>query len=134
MESLALIKAILLASSAVTAAREGGIHANEAPQRDPLPNVVIMSTGSNDDSDKLTHSGPNGLLNERVRIWAQAKTANAALALGVAIDRALHGYSGNVSGAHVQLVEKLMTLSDFQSNATVQRAIIDVRIHWTRAA
>lgn len=134
MESLALIKAILLASSAVTAARDGGIHANEAPQRDPLPNIVIMSTGSNGDSDALSHSGPNGLLNERVRIWAQGKTANTAMALGVAIDRALHGYSGTVSGCHVQLVEKVMTLSDFQSGATVQRAIIDVRIHWTRAA
>lgn len=131
MESLPILKAILAAAAGVTAKRTGGIHVNAAPQNDPLPNIVMMNVGG---GEGLTHSGPAGLLSERVRIWARASTAKQAGELGIAIDRALHGYRGTVSGAVVDLVEKIMTTSDYDDAATVQRAIVDVRIHWRRAA
>lgn len=130
MESLPIVRAILAAAAGVTAARSGGIRTNTAREKDPLPNVVIMAVGG---SEGMSHQGPSGLLSERVRIWARAATADQAGTLGVAIDRALNGYTGNVSGASVQLVEKVSTMSDYEANALVQRMILDFRVHWRRA-
>ncbi|MHA6644565.1 tail completion protein gp17 [Mesorhizobium sp. A623] len=130
MESLPLIRSILATTAGVTAKRVGGIHHNAAPAADPLPNVVLMSVGG---EEGLSHQGPSGLLQERVRIWARGKTAKEAAELGIAIDIALNGYRGTVNGADVQLVEKVMTTSDYQDGATAQRSIVDVRIHWRRA-
>ena len=131
MESLPIVKAILNAASGVTAKRIGGIHFNEAPQNDPLPNIVLQSVGG---GEGLTHCGPDGLLHERVRIWARGRTARDAGELGIAIDRALHGLSGSVAGASVQLIEKVMTTSDYDDKAPIQRSILDFRVHWRRAA
>jgi hypothetical protein len=130
MESLPLIRTILLAAADVTAKRSGDLYLNGAPEGAALPNVVLMSVGG---GEGMSHDGPDGLLHERVRIWARAATPKAAGELCIAIDKALHGYSGTVSGAAVRLVEKVMTTSDFDDKATVQRAIIDFRIHWNRA-
>lgn len=131
MEALPIILAILSVASSVTAKRTGGIHVNAAPQGDALPNIVLMAVGG---GEGLTQTGPDGLLHERVRIWARGATAREAGELSIAIDQALHGYSGTVSGATVQLVEKMLTTSDYDDKAIVQRAIVDVRIHWRRAA
>ncbi|WP_420408302.1 tail completion protein gp17 [Hoeflea sp.] len=130
MEALPIVRTILLAAAGVTAKRTGGIHLNVATQGDALPNAVLMSVGG---GEGLSHEGADGLLHDRVRIWARAKTAKEADQLGTAIDKALHGYSGTVSGAAVQLVEKVLTTSDHDDKAEVQRSIIDVRIHWRRA-
>ena len=130
MESLLIIKAILNADSGVTAKRVGGIYINAAPESAALPNIILAAVGG---GEGLTHGGPDGLLHERVRIWARGKEAAQAGELGIAIDRALHGFSGTVSGASVQLIEKVMTTSDFQEGAMAQRSILDVRVHWRRA-
>lgn len=130
MEALPIIRAILKAAAGVTAKRTGGIHVNEATQGDAMPDVVLMAVGG---GEGLSQQGADGLLHERVRIWARAKTAKEAGQLGIAIDKALHGYSGTVAGATVQLVEKVLSTSDYDDKAEVQRAIIDVRIHWRRA-
>lgn len=131
MEALPIIRAILLAAADVTAKRTGGIHMNAAPQGDALPNIVLMNVGG---GEGLSHSGPDGALHERVRIWARGKSQKEAGQLGIAIDKALHGYRGTVDGAAVDLVEKVMTTSDYDDGATVQRAVVDVRVHWRRAA
>lgn len=131
MEALVIIRAILLASAGVTAVRHGGIYSNVAPQDAALPNVVIMAVGG---GEGLTHGGPDGLKHERVRIWARGRRAEAALALGVAIDKALNGYTGTIAGAHVQLVAKAMTMSDYDNDLDQHRSILDFRIHWSAAS
>ena len=130
MEALPLIKAILLASTSVTARMAGGIYMNAAPEGAALPSIIMMSVGSG--AEGLTHSGPDGLLQGRVRIWARAKTIDAAVALGVAIDKTLHGYAGMVDGAFVQQVKKVFTEADYSDAALVQQAILDFRIQWNR--
>lgn len=131
MESMPLIKAILLADTGVTSRMVGGIHMNAAPERTPLPHLIMRPVGGG--SEGLTQSGPDGLLRERVRIWARATTLDAAIALGVAVDKALHGYRGTVHGAFVNQVAKVFSDADYSDGAQVQQAIIDFRIHWNRA-
>ncbi len=130
MESLPLIRSILVADAGVTAKRTGNIHLNRVIPADPLPNVMLMAVGGD---EGLAHDGPTGLLQERVRIWARGATPQQAAELGTAIDRALHGYRGKVNGANVQLVQKVFALGDYDDAASVQQSIIDVRIHWGRA-
>lgn len=130
MEALPLIKAILLASTSITSRMSGGIYINAAPEGAPLPNIIMMSVGG--DTEGLTHCGPDGLLRGRVRIWARAATLDAAIALGVAVDKTLHGYRGTVQGAFVNQVAKVFTEADYSDAALVQQAILDFRIHWNR--
>lgn len=131
MEALVIIRAILLASAAVTAVRHGGVYTNVAPQDAALPNVVIMAVGG---GEGMSHCGPDGLKHERVRIWARGRRAEAALALGIAIDKALNGYVGTIAGARVQLVSKVMTLSDYDDDVDQHRSILDFRVHWSAAS
>lgn len=131
MEALPLVRAILLANAGVTAERVGGVHINAAPEDDRLPNLVIMAVGG---GEGMTHGGPDGLLHDRVRVYARARTAEEAGELGIAVDKALNAFVGTVMGASVQLVAKVLTMSDYQEGAKAQRAILEFRIHWTRAA
>lgn len=130
MEALPLVRSILKAAAGVTAKRTGDVCLNAAPEKEGLPNVVIASVGG---GEGMTHAGPDGLLHDRVRIWARARSPKEAKDLGVAIDRALNGYTGTVLGASVQSVQKVMTMSDYQDGAAVQRSILDFRIWWRRA-
>ncbi len=133
MESLPLLRAILKASTAVTSLLGGDIHCGKVRQGDPLPNVVLFPAGTNYDSDRLSHSGPSGLLKERVRICARAETIDEAVTIATAIDKAVHGYSGTVKGAYVNQISKEMTEASYDDEAAVQRAFVDVSITWNRA-
>lgn len=130
MKALAIVRAILSASTAVTGKRAGGIWSNAADQNDPLPNVQIMLVSGLED---FTHSGPSGLIEDRVRVWCRGKTDRQAAELGAAVHSALQGYVGTIEGANVQLIRRVMTVSDYQDAAKVHRCIIDVELHWSAA-
>ena len=127
MKALSIVRKILLISDAVTEKRAGEIWVNAADQNDPLPNVqMILVSGLED----FTHSGPSGLIEDRVRIWCRGKTDRQAAELGAAVHGALQGYVGVVDDANVQLIRRVMTVSDYQDGAKVHRCIIDVEVHW----
>ena len=130
MEALRLIKAILQDDAGVMSRMVGGIHVNMAPEFAKLPNIIMMSVGGG--GDELTHSGPNGLLVERIRIWARAQTIDAAIDLAVAVDKALHGYSGTVQGAFINQIAKVFSDAGYLESVSIQQAIIDVRVQWNR--
>lgn len=127
MKAVGALRSILLADAGVTAARAGGVNVGANPQTDPLPNVQLMLVSGLED---FTHSGPSGLIEDRVRIWCRGKTANAAAALGEAVHAALQGYVGTVDGIHIQLCRRAMTVSDFQEGANLHRVIIDFNVAW----
>jgi hypothetical protein len=83
--------------------------------------------------EDFTHSGPSGLVEDRVRIWCRAKTADDTAALAGAVHTALQGYVGTVSGADVQLIRRAMETSDYQDGAGIHRAISDYDVHWGEA-
>lgn len=130
MEALPLVRSILKAAAGVTAKRTGDVCLNTAPEGEGLPNVVLASVGG---GEGMTHAGPDGLLHDRVRVWARGRTPKEAGELGTAIDLALNGYAGTVLGASVQSVQKVMVTSDFQDGASVHRSILDFRVWWRRA-
>lgn len=130
MKSLAAVRAILLASSAVTAKRAGGVHTNAIPAGDGQPNVQLMLVSG---LEEFTHGGPLGLVEDRVRIWCRGKTAREAAELSAAVDAALQGYVGTIAGATIQLCHRVMMRSDYQDAAEVHRAIADYDVHWEPA-
>lgn len=131
MKVLLVLRSILLSAAGVTAKRgAGGVHVNAAPQNDPTPNVVLMLVSG---LEEFTHSGPSGLVEDRVRVWCRAKTPKAAAELGQAVHDALQGYVGTIEGAAVQLIRRAMSTSDYQEAAELHRAIIDFNIAWTVA-
>lgn len=130
MKALAVLRSILLANAGVTAKRAGGVHVNAAPQNDPTPNVVLMLVSG---LEEFTHSGPSGLVEDRVRVWCRGKTPKAAAELGQAVHDALQGYAGTIEGAVVQLVRRAMSTSDYQEAAELHRAIIDFNVAWNVA-
>jgi hypothetical protein len=127
MKALSVLRQILTADAGVTAKRAGGIHVNAVPQDDPKPNVQLMLVSG---IEEFTHSGPSGLVEDRVRIWCRGMTANATAELGQAVHDALQGYVGTVDGAEVQLVRRVMSMSDYQDGAKVHRAITDFEVWW----
>lgn len=130
MKAVAALRSILIADAGVTAKRAGGVNVNANPQNDALPNVQLMLVSGLED---FTHSGPSGLIEDRVRIWCRGKTANAAADLAGAVHSALQGYVGTVAGCHIQLCRASMTISDYQDAAEVHRVIIDFNVSWGMA-
>lgn len=130
MKALSIVRTILAANSGVTAKRAGEIHINAAAQDDPLPNVVLMLVSG---IEALTHQGPTGLIEDRVRIWCRAATPRRAAELAAAVDAALQGYVGTIAGARVQLIARAMSTSDYQDGAAVHRAILDFGVTWSLA-
>ena len=127
MKALSIVRAILRASTAVTAKRQGEIYINAIMQDAPLPNVQLMLVSGLED---FTHSGASGLIEDRVRVWCRGKEAREAAELGVAVHNALQGYVGRIDGVCVQLIRRVMTTSDYQDTAKVHRCIIDFSVHW----
>ena len=128
MKAVAALRSILLADADVTAKRAGGVHVNAVPQDEAVPNVSLMLVSGLED---FTHSGPSGLIEDRVRIWCRGKTANASAELAQAVHSALQGYVGTVAGCHIQLCRMAMTISDYQDAAKVHRVIIDFNVSWS---
>jgi len=128
MKVLAILRSLLLASASVTAKRAGEVWINAIEQDDPLPNVQLMLVSGLED---FTHSGPSGLVEDRVRVWCRGKTVREAAELGKAVHDTLQGYTGQVDGTHVQLVRRVMTVSDYQEGADVHRCIIDFQVSWS---
>ncbi|MFA7588524.1 MAG: DUF3168 domain-containing protein [Novosphingobium sp.] len=128
MKAVAALRSLLLADTSVTAKREGGVNVNANPQNDSLPNVQLMLVSGLED---FTHSGPSGLIEDRVRVWCRGRTANAAADLAGAVHSALHGYVGTAAGCHIQLCRASMTISDYQDKAEVHRVIIDFNVSWS---
>src|SRR5690606_7145496 len=106
MKALSIVRQILIANATVTAKRGGDVHINAVPQDDAKPNVQLQLVSGLED---FTHSGPSGLIEDRVRVWCRAKTAKDAAALGQAVHDALQGYAGTIDGAAVQLIRRAMT-------------------------
>ncbi|MBU4529777.1 MAG: DUF3168 domain-containing protein [Hoeflea sp.] len=130
MKALVILRTLLLADAGVTAKRTGGVHTNAAPQEDAMPNVVLLLVSGLED---FTHSGPSGLVEDRVRVWCRGKTAREAGELGAAVHAALQGYVGEVGDAYVQLCRVAMSTSDYQDSANVHRSIIDFNVSWNLA-
>lgn len=128
MKAVAALRSILLADAGVTAKRAGGVNVNANPQTDSLPNVQLMLVSG---LEEFTHSGPSGLIEDRVRIWCRGKTANAAADLAQAVHTALQGYVGTVAGCRIQLCARAMTASDYQDGADLHRVIIDFNVAWS---
>lgn len=130
MKILAVIRKMLLDNAGVTAACPGGVHVNAVEQGAAMPNVMLMLVSGLED---FTHSGPSGLVEDRVRIWCRAKTPNETAALSQAVHTALQAFVGTVSGVNVQLIRRVMATSDYQDGAKVHRAISDYSVHWGEA-
>lgn len=130
MKALSVVFQILSGNAGVTAKRSGGIHMNAIPEGEAKPNVQLMLVSG---LEEFTHSGPSGLIEDRVRIWSRGKTAKEAAELGQAVHDALQGYVGTVDGAAVQLIRRVMTTSDYQDAAKVHRHIADFDVHWGAA-
>ena len=130
MKALSILYQLLINDADVSAARGDGVHINAIPAGEAKPNVQLMLVSGLED---FTHSGPAGLVQDRVRVWCRAKTAKEAATLGQAVHDALQGFTGTVDGAAVQLIARAMTTSDYQEGAEVHRHIEDFNVHWSAA-
>lgn len=124
---LKAIRAILQAHAGVIAKRAGGVHINAAPEGDAMPNVVLQLVS---DLEAFTHAGPTGLIEDRVRIWARARSASEAGDLAAAINAALQNHAGEACGCAIQLCARAMQASDYQDGAQVHRCILDFNVVW----
>ena len=127
MKILPVIRTLLRNTPAVVAKCPGGIFINEVPKDSTRPNVQLMLVSG---LEEFTHSGPSGLVEDRVRIWSRGRTDQQAGELGEAISTALNGWLGEQSGLRIQLIRKVMTVSDYQEAAGVHRQIDDYAVHW----
>jgi hypothetical protein len=128
MKILPVLRTILLAAPGVTAKRTGGVLLNAMPGPDEeRPNAAMQLVSG---LEEFTHSGPSGLVHDRVRIWSRGNTAQQAGELGDVIRAVLNGWQGTQSGIRVQLIVRTMSTSDYQEAAKVHRQIDDYDVHW----
>ncbi|ABN78420.1 DUF3168 domain-containing protein [Cereibacter sphaeroides] len=85
------LRALLLASSGVTALTEKRVNFGSHPQGAGFPYVVLNTIS---DREGLTVNGPDGLQQARVQIDCFAETYMAAKQLSRAVRAVLHGHSG----------------------------------------
>lgn len=85
------LRAILLASSGVTALVAKRVNYGTHPQGTPLPALVLNVIS---DAEDLHMNGPNGLFQGRVQVDAYGMTYGTVKAVSRAVRAALHCYRG----------------------------------------
>lgn len=85
------IRAVLLASSGVTALAGTRVDFGGNPQGSPMPRVCLWTIS---DFDGLNITGPDGFFQGRVQADCYGATYSAAKGLARAVIAALNGYAG----------------------------------------
>lgn len=104
------IRAVLLASSGITALAGTRVDFGSNPQGSAFPRVVLWTI---DNGDGLNIDGPDGFFEGRVQVDCYGTTYSAAKSLSRAVITSLNGYAGG----GLQLV-RLISTRDTRESGT----------------
>lgn len=106
----------------------GRVHVGKLPEKCQYPAVVfrrITSPSAERRSDKTQHSTRRSLL--QVDVWSS--TYLEAGTIGAAVESALDGFSGTVSGIAIGLVEVEDNQPIFDESSELCRATLEIAIY-----
>lgn len=127
MSIIVSVKDILLADTDF-AALAPTIYLLASPLNPAMPNVTIHFVSGSDD---MTHSGPDGLHVDMLRLFSKSKTDKQTIQIAKAARKALNAYRGTVRGNAIQLITHRNRNSDHDTEAGIYRQIDDYRVHYS---
>ena len=127
MSIVVSVKDILLAN-ADFAALAPTIYLFGSPLNPDMPNVTIYVVSGSDD---MTHSGPDGLNVDMVRLFIKSKTDKQTIQIAKAARKALSAYRGTVRGNAIQLITHRNRNTPDETETGIYRQIDDYRAHYS---
>lgn len=107
------IRALLLANSGVSGLVFGRVHWVNRPQGSVLPAIVLHRISGQPD---VHYVGESGLVQTRVQADCYGRTYASSVAVARALQAAVGGYSGTVSGVRFSPITIDSIRSDYESS------------------